>query len=87
MFTSEFKIVVDYFVQKRKNKEYVPSTEVIQHVDAVLQMLHALTGDNRFENTYTSRKGAQTNMSEILLDKIAEYCQLSIEEVKELAEN
>lgn len=113
LFTSDFKIVADYFVQKRKNKEYVPSTEVIQHVDAVLQMLHALTGDNRFENTYTSRKGAQTNMSEILLDKIenrgiekglkivagrlltdgtlaidkiAEYCQLSIEEVKELAE-
>lgn len=112
LFTSDFRIVADYFIQKRKNKEYIPSTETIKHVDALLQMLHSLTGDNRFEVAYNLQKGAQTTMSEILLDKIenrgiekglklvacrlladgtltvdkiAEYCQLSIDEVKELA--
>lgn len=83
-------------------------------MDALLQMLHALTGDNRFETTYNFQKGDKPTMSEILLDKIenrgiekgvkmvaarlltdgtltidkiAEYCKLSIEEVKELAKN
>jgi len=35
MFKSDFKIVADYFVQLRKNKEYIPSKEEIIHVDAI----------------------------------------------------
>ncbi len=42
MFTSDFKIVADYFVQKRKNNMYVPSEQEIKHVDAVLKMLSAV---------------------------------------------
>lgn len=48
MFQSDFKIVADYFVQKRKNKEYMPSNTVIQHVDAVLQLLSIMENDSRF---------------------------------------
>ena len=48
-FTSDFRIVADYFVQMRRNRDYVPSHRVIKHVDAVLKLLSALTRDNRFE--------------------------------------
>ncbi|MBR5180292.1 MAG: Rpn family recombination-promoting nuclease/putative transposase [Lachnospiraceae bacterium] len=49
MFTSDFWIVADYFVQMRKNKDYMPSKQTIEHVDAVLKLMSALTGDSRFE--------------------------------------
>ncbi|MBQ6875643.1 MAG: Rpn family recombination-promoting nuclease/putative transposase [Lachnospiraceae bacterium] len=44
-FTSDFRIVADFFVQKRKNKHYRPSAEKIQHVDELLKLLAAFTGD------------------------------------------
>lgn len=48
MFQSDFKIVADYFVQKRITNDYKPSTETIRHVDAVLKLLKILTNDDRF---------------------------------------
>ena len=39
MFKSDFRIVVDFFVRKRKNKDYVPDNKTeIRHVDAVLKL-------------------------------------------------
>ena len=49
MFKSDFKIVADYFVQLRKNKNYVPSRKVIKHVAEVLQLLQILTGNKKYE--------------------------------------
>ncbi|MBQ3558229.1 MAG: Rpn family recombination-promoting nuclease/putative transposase [Agathobacter sp.] len=50
MFKSDFGIVANFFVQKRKNKDYVPDDKrVIQHVDAVLKLLSVVTGDNKYE--------------------------------------
>ncbi|MBQ7165639.1 MAG: Rpn family recombination-promoting nuclease/putative transposase [Treponema sp.] len=49
MFRSDFKIVADYFVQLRMNKEYKPSAETIRHVHEVLQLMAVLTKDSRFE--------------------------------------
>ena len=49
MFRSDFKIVADYFVQMRKNKNYVPSRQVIKHVAEVLQLLQILTGSKEYE--------------------------------------
>lgn len=69
LFQSDFRIVADYFIQTRKNKNYIPSPDIIEHVDAVLQMLHALTGDYRFEETYNQQKGVPTTMCEVL-DKV-----------------
>ena len=52
MFQSDFKIVAKYFQSIRVKKNYKGSTEEIKHVDALLKMLSALTGDNSFEEIY-----------------------------------
>lgn len=71
MFTSDFKIVADYFVQKRINKDYIPTEQTIKHVDAVLKLMSVMTGDDRFEYAQNAcRKGGEENMSEALLDRI-----------------
>lgn len=66
LFQSDFRIIADYFVQIRRNKNYIPSPEIIRHVDALLQMLHALTGDNRFELSCNRKKGESITMCEVL---------------------
>ena len=52
-FTSDFRIVADYFVQSRVNSRYVPSKETIQHVAELLSLMRVLTGDNRFLDAQT----------------------------------
>lgn len=52
MFQSDFKFVAKYFQTKRKNKEYKPANDEITHVDSLLKMFIALTGDNYFETVY-----------------------------------
>lgn len=66
-FTSDFKIVADYFVQKRTTKDYSPSASVIKHVDAVLKIMTALTGDNSFAESAGSMKNKEgVSMCEIM---------------------
>ena len=48
MFQSDFKVVADYFVQKRKNNDYMPTKAEIKHVEAVLQLLSIMEHDYRF---------------------------------------
>lgn len=70
MFTSDFKIVADYFVQKRANQNYHPTATVIRHVDEVLKLMSVLTGDNRFEQGMNSlKRDGGVTMCEVL-DKI-----------------
>jgi len=52
MFQSDFKFVADYFVQLRITKDYVPSKETMEHVDAVLKIMSVLTKDVRFEEAH-----------------------------------
>lgn len=66
MFTSDFKIVADYFVQMRKNKNYQPSRETIKHVDEVLKLMSVLTKDDRFLKVQQEEKGEVRNMCEVL---------------------
>lgn len=66
MFTSDFKIVADYFVQMRKNKNYEPSQETIRHVDEVLKLMSVLTEDNRFLKVQQESRGEVKNMCEVL---------------------
>lgn len=47
-FQSDFRIVADYFVQTRKNKDYVPSQKTIDHVEEILSFLQAVLNDHRF---------------------------------------
>ena len=54
-----------YFQTKRKNKEYVPTNDEITHIDSLLKMFSALTGDNYFESVYNdsnlkNKKGGVT---------------------------
>ena len=65
MFKSDFRIVADYFVQIRKNKEYVPTKEDIKHVDEILKLMSVLTADNRFEEIQNDG-GKVRNMCEVL---------------------
>ena len=73
MFTSDFKIVVDYFVQKRKDGKYKPSSDVIRHVDAILKFMAVFTGDQRYFNEAIQKKmqagGIQT-MDKVIDDYI-----------------
>lgn len=45
LFQSDFKVVADYFVQKRKYKDYIPSEVVIKHVDEVLKLMSVFVDD------------------------------------------
>lgn len=67
MFQSDFRIVADYFVQMRKNKDYVPSERQITHVREVLKLMSVLTKDNRFEEVCNGlEEGAGLNMCDVL---------------------
>ena len=70
LFKSDFRIVADYFVQKRESNDYTPSPREIKHVQETLQLLSVMTRDNRFEEVYNSymddRKGGLRNMCEVL---------------------
>lgn len=73
LFQSDFKFVADYFVQMRKNRQYIPSEETIHHVDAILKMMAVLTGNKKFEDAqnrtgHKDRKGEVASMRTFLDD-------------------
>ena len=48
-FQSDFRLVADYFRQRRINGgEYIPPEKSIQHVDAMLKLLYVMEEDYRF---------------------------------------
>ena len=56
-FHSDFKVVANFFVQKRKNKDYIPDDPTeIRHVDEVLKLLQVMTGDRRYEEIFRKKK-------------------------------
>ena len=71
-FHSDFKIVADYFVQKQRNADYVPSRAKMQHVEAVLQLLSVMTGDYRFEDVLNDPDGPEGGISTMcdVLDRV-----------------
>ena len=68
LFQSDFKVVADYFVQKRESGDYHPSAERLHHVEATLQLLSVMTRDNRFEEAINSNQaeGGIQNMCDVL---------------------
>ena len=65
-FTSDFKIVADFFAEKNR-EDYTPSRETIQHVEAVLEMLRVFTNDPTYERIKSemlewSREGRAISM-------------------------
>ena len=73
LFQSDFKVVADYFVQKRENGDYIPSSQDLTHVQETLQLLSIMTNDNRFEEAYNTntdgQKGGPRTMCDVL-DKV-----------------
>ena len=69
-FHSDFKIVVDYFVHRRKDPDYRPKNpDKFQHVDELLKMMAAITHDDRFVEAMEG--GKPRDMCE-LLDRVEE---------------
>jgi len=49
-FSSDFKIIANFFVNKRKDKNYTPNdTTKIKHLEEVLKMLSVITNDESYE--------------------------------------
>ena len=69
LFQSDFRVVADYFVQMRENRDYRPSEKKLAHIQEVLQLLNVMDEDHRFEKiqneAYENRKEANS-MSEWL---------------------
>lgn len=67
LFKSDFRIVADYFVQKREKNDYIPEPQEFVHVQETLQLLSVMTGDHRFEAAYNDdKKGGPCNMCDVL---------------------
>ena len=80
MFKSDFKIVADYFVKSRKNKNYAGSQDTLKHVNEVLQMMKAITGDSRYDQLndfVNNQKGKTITMCKVL-DEIEKKGELKI---------
>ena len=50
MFTSDFRLVADYFVNSMNNPGYVPDAAKIVHLDEFLNFMSAVTGDDRYNS-------------------------------------
>ena len=59
LFQSDFRVVADYFVQKRENGDYEPKPQDLKHVQETLQLLSVMTNDHRFEDVYNEASDAQ----------------------------
>ena len=67
LFKSDFRILADYLYQMRKSRDYIADETNIAHVEELLTLMSAMTGDNRFEETINDLKGKEkVNMCEVL---------------------
>ncbi|MCR5249951.1 MAG: Rpn family recombination-promoting nuclease/putative transposase [Lachnospiraceae bacterium] len=56
-FTSDFRIVAEFFVKtSRKDEEYHPTEQQIKHVDEVLKLLRVMTKDDNIEDLFAVEK-------------------------------
>ena len=72
MFKSDFGIVADFFVNKRKNQDYVPQDHrKFKHVDAMLKFFAAMTTDTRYDFKFLYERKGEITMDEYL-DRLIE---------------
>ena len=57
-------------MQMRRNRDYVPSCQVVKHVDGVLKLLSALTRDHRFEDAQNQFRERESVTMLSVLDKV-----------------
>lgn len=66
-FTSDFWILADYLYQMRVNKEYIADKKSIGHIEELLLLMSAMTGDRRFEEIIDEANDKEVvNMCEVL---------------------
>ena len=66
-FTSDFWILADYLYQMRVNKNYVADKRSIGHIEELLMLMSAMTGDKRFEDIIDEANTKEVvNMCEVL---------------------
>ena len=66
-FTSDFWILADYLYQMRVNKNYVADKRSIGHIEELLMLMSAMTGDKRFEEIIDEANTKEVvNMCEVL---------------------
>jgi len=67
-FKSDFRVVAEFFSQKRKQVNYTPSNQQLRHVKEVLQLFSIMTDDDRFEDIYNEEleKGGVKTMCDVL---------------------
>ena len=67
-FKSDFRIVADYFVQKRKTGTYKGTKDEIKHVHALLQLFRVMEKDDRFGIVLVDegKKGGIRNMCDVI---------------------
>lgn len=64
-FTSDFRIVANFFANKRRDKNYIPKdTQEIRHVDEILKLLSVVSGERRYEAIPTDKEEVH-NMCEV----------------------
>ena len=66
-FTSDFWILADYLYQMRVNRNYVADKKSIGHIEELLMLMSAMTGDKRFEEIIDEANTKEVvNMCEVL---------------------
>lgn len=67
---NDFRIVADYFVQKRKTGSYIASEETMNHMQELLTLLSVMEHDDHFEQAYYKKavKGGVRNMASVFDD-------------------
>ena len=65
-FHSDFRIVANFFANKRKNKDYIPNDPTeIKYVDEVLKLLQVMTGDKRYKEILSRKKEGVRSMCDV----------------------
>lgn len=69
-FKRDFRVVAEFFSQKRKQLDYTPSNQQLQHAKEVLQLFSIMTDDARFEDIYNEElekgEGGVKTMCDVL---------------------
>lgn len=69
-FKSDFKIVAEFFVNKRKNPDYIPDNkDTITHVDEILKLFSVMTGDMKYVQIDSERVKNMCDVAERLTEK------------------
>ena len=65
-FHSDFRIVANFFANKRKNKDYIPDDPTeIKYVDEVLKLMQVMTGDKRYKEIFSKKKEGVRSMCDV----------------------